>query len=358
MASFIQRFYAHVYINIILEHKYCEVYVYIEKKGVVKEQALERFETQNFEVPKEAIAYIELQERKSPFSYISILNTQLDQGAKKGCSKEHTHDQVLLCTGSKEHPWSVYAKADTLLSLQKRFKGSGVDYIFSPFLFISWFFLQTANNKAQMFIFSLETTMSVAVFQNNQLIFAKQLSIETDDAFETENLEEELSIDALDDVSMDNDDVMLDLDMEIGVHASDGEHLDDLDVLDDLSVDGGDDLDDLDDLDNVDELESFDEHSLDDDEGSLLDESKTSLTGFTKNFKRFEQISRVIHDFYANDDIETSFIENIYIASKLDNHNDLKGYLEDELFVDVVLEVININDQFINLVRKEVQGVS
>ncbi|MDH5465606.1 MAG: hypothetical protein OEW60_08220, partial [Thiovulaceae bacterium] len=73
MAGFLQRFYAKVYINVITESHYVDICIRIEKMGMTKERVSKRFDVFGGVLPKEAIAFMEKYERKSPFSYISVL---------------------------------------------------------------------------------------------------------------------------------------------------------------------------------------------------------------------------------------------------------------------------------------------
>ncbi len=97
MAGFLQRFYAKVYINVIVESHYVDICIRIEKMGMTKDRINQRFDVFGGVIPNEAIRFMEKYERRSPFSYISVLNPIHNQGAKFGCSAEGM--QKNICTG-------------------------------------------------------------------------------------------------------------------------------------------------------------------------------------------------------------------------------------------------------------------
>jgi hypothetical protein len=87
-------------------------------------------------------------------------------------------------------------------------------------------------------------------------------------------------------------------------------------------------------------------------------EDAPSLSGFSRNFKRFEHIQDSIHDFYHNSDVESAFIEDVYVLDPYDDCKDLQGYLEDELFVAVHFNNFNLQEILLSLAKNEVKDAS
>ncbi|MDH5465212.1 MAG: hypothetical protein OEW60_06245, partial [Thiovulaceae bacterium] len=318
-------------------------------------------------LPKEAISFMEKYERKSPFSYISVLNPITSQGAKFGCSGEGLQNTIWFCTKPKNHktPWLVYADAAEINGIQKRFKHSGIDFIFSPFLLIEPQFKEVRSSKAKMFIVLLEQTITMAVFQNGQLLFGKQDSIDHDE--HDLDMEEELILD----VEGNESRTGLELDInEIDSLDSLDDESDDLESLE--TLEDLDDLDNLDDLDDNDELGEFTADTLDmqeetdsveeissaeDAEKELMAEDN-ALSGFSINFKRFELIQDALQEFYRQSDVKSSFIEEIFLSDRDDSCKDLMSYLEDELFVKVKYSKIDLENKFLAIVKQEVRNAT
>lgn len=370
MAGLLQRLYSKVYINVIVENHYADISVHIEKMGRTIKDKKRRFEINEGKLTQEITHYIEKNERKSPFSYISVLNPAAEQGARKGCSSEGMKDKIWLCVGKKRNPWSIYVDTSFLQSVQKQFSVTGVDFIFSPFSMMASRCKEIKTDKAQMFVMVLEQSMSIAVFKNGYLEFARHHSLEEKHGEFDMDDDADLMLD--DDLSLDEaDDSSMDLDLEINIDEAEAEGVDSLEELDDLEglddLDGLDELDELDELDGLGEdepLESFTEMEEEEQPQQLLDEadvdedSSSSLSGFSRNFKRFELIQNTIHEFYHAGDIESSFIEDIFIVDPNDDAKDLQGYLEDELFVTVHYRDIDIHEALLSLARDEVKDAS
>ena len=247
MAGFLQRFYAKVYINVIVENHYADVSVRMEKMGRTLKDKKQRFEIKKGVLTKEVTDFIERNERKSPFSYISVLNPVLLQGAYKGCSGENIKDNRSLCVGNKKRPWSIFTDLNTVRTVQNKFKTTGLDFIFSPYSIIANT-KEIKNNKAQLFILALERSMSVSVFRDGTLEFAKQVSFdEQDNEFDMSDEVADLLLE---------DDLILNEEGGISIDLNADEESDEEDDMELEDLEG---LEDLDELDNLDELDSLDE---------------------------------------------------------------------------------------------------
>jgi hypothetical protein len=374
VAGFLQKFYAQVYITVIVENHYADVSIRVEKMGRLIKEKQRRFEITGGTLSKEVTNYIERAERKSPFSYIAVLNPVSQQGAMAGCSQENMSDKVSLCIGNKKRPWSIFVDAAYLQGVQKKFAVTGIDFIFSPFSIIPLSTKEIKEDKAQLFVFVLEKMMSIAVFRRGTLEFAKHVSLE-EPLNEFDMGDDDLMLD--DDLSMDDDgDLELEMDIEEDTVEAKEEGLEDLDALEDL--DGLDELDELDGLDELDDLDELDELGEDEALEDFTDESdpvneteelteelemeeeagSASLSGFSRNFRRFEHIQESIHDFYHNSDLESSFIEDVYVLDPYEDCEDLRAYLEDELFVSVHFKNFNLQEMLLVLSKNEVKDAS
>jgi hypothetical protein len=365
--GFIEKLYAKVYINVVIENIYANVYVTVEKMGRTILQETKHFDIEKGELSKELIHYIERFERKSPFSYVSVLNSRLEQGATAQCESDKLKDQAWLCLGSKNNPWAITVDTATLQNIQKQFKSTGIDYIFSPYSVVAIATKEIKKDKAQMFVLILEKSMSVSVFRNGSLEFAQQFSLEEEhNEFDLDGDDDDLMLDAADETM----DLNIDLDSDLSMY-SDEEALDDLEGLDDLDdhddLEGLEDLDDLEGLEDLDELgddEVISDFSDDDEDAEMEEEtedeeeSEISLSGFSRNFKRFELIQEGIHQFYHAGDVESSFIEDVYLLDPYEDCSDLSSYLEDELFVTVHFRKPDLDQILTALAKSEIKDAS
>ncbi len=363
MASFLRRFYPKVYITIIMESYYCDVYARVEKAGSVKNEERKRFEIQKYQISEEVRQFIERYERKSPFSYTTLLNPGKKQGAIPSCTYTGHKEDVVLCLGSKKKPWALYSNAQELLDIQHRFKKVGLDFIIAPFALLSELYQSYHTAEARMFALVLEKKIAVCVFQDKVMLFARYYDLEADEDEEIDEfaLEEDSAHLALDEEPLEETNKDLDLDLDINIDSLDESPMDDLDAPEDLeSLEGLDSLDEIDDLDNLDEEEALTDFQEDDSdeakeaEAELLEEEQ-SLEGFSINYKRFETLQTAMHDFYHLSDIESSFIEEIFLTGEVGDCQDLKAYLEDELFVKVETKPIEVHQSLLKLVKEEVK---
>lgn len=93
--------------------------------------------------------------RKSPLSYISLLDPSLSQGAAPTCSSQEMKKFCDL--GEYEHicvdeQWAYYTQKLDLLEIQGRYKKTGLDFIFSPFLILKKF-LKIRSKMIYLYIF-------------------------------------------------------------------------------------------------------------------------------------------------------------------------------------------------------------
>jgi hypothetical protein len=69
-------------------------------------------------------------------------------------------------------------------------------------------------------------------------------------------------------------------------------------------------------------------------------------------------IQKCLQEYYEDERYENEFIETVYIADGTDGNEDLKRYLEEELFLNVIIRKINLNDELLALTQEEVRCAS
>jgi hypothetical protein len=296
--------------------------------------------------------YIEEMVDASPYFYISTLNLLPNQGAYAGCSKLvplHHEDVVGIQTLCRQKEWTQYASYDELYLLRQHYSSVGLDFIFSPFSMIEHYFADKIKNTLALYAFGMEDFFSVAIFDNGKLEYAHYfttahsnslgISEEADSSMEFSH---SASDEHLDDNSINLDDI---------------EELEDLDLLDDL-----DSLGDIADLDSLDEVSEFSEDVLTPEELRIekernIDAIKSNLDASSAEYQRFEFIQTLLHRFYLSDECQNRFIETICIADGDNGGDELKRYLEEELFLNVLIRRVNVCEGINALAILEEEGL-
>jgi len=358
LSKVIERLYLKVFVGIVIMQEKCDVVIEIVRGDDVNERISESFETT---VVNEAmVEFIEPYLAESPFYYVALLNPIKKQGALPTClerkAKEFidTSTAITLC---QDRRWMVYADKPELDVLKKQYQAIGFDFIFSPFLVIKYFFHDKISNDHALFVLTEENAISVSVFYEGNLLFAQYIPIEDEllrdiDVSDATSLSFELEDDDLDE----------------GIELDDINAIEDLDGLDDLNdiedLDGLDDLNDIEDLDTLDEIEDFSDVPAGADERvaqeqrSEVQNEVSSLEGFNHDFKRFQLIQSALQSFYSDPKYENRFIESVYIADSCSVSDDLKYYLEEELFLKVYIRRIELAAEIVDLAKADVQYAS
>jgi hypothetical protein len=244
----------------------------------------------------------------------------------------------------------VYAEKSELTALQKRFKSNGLDFIFSPFLILSHFFKEKLEGKTSLFVLIQKDDLSLSIFNEGKLLFAKHFNLSKSDDNQSSNKEETHAIDESLDFDEDEED-------GLSINLDDIDALEELDALDDL-----DNLQDLDDLDDIDDIEDFEESLNEAVEQSeiALEEAKTKhdskIDNFGEEYKNFQLIQVALNEFYSDEKYNNQFVEEIYIASAEESSQDLVKFLEEELFVSVYKRTIELEKELVEMAIREVNS--
>jgi len=349
----IESLYLKVYVGIVVSHNKSDVIIEMVKGSQSVKNSSKSFLTT--EVNDEMLEYINLAISESPFFYIALLNSSKHQGAIPTCSTKKADAYTDISTSKTlcyKKRWMLYASKPDLDSYQKRYKSFGLDFIFSPYILLDRFFTDKIDGAMALYVLVQEDLLSLAIFQNNELLFASHFDVE-------ESVEEAL-------ISEDEKEtISLDFNIE-GEGIDEGIHLDDIDAIDELDdLDSLDNFDDIEDLDSIDDIEEFaeveevakpTEANLDELESEETEVSM--LESFNEDYQRFTLIQRSLQQFYADTTIDNAFIEHVYIADAIGVSEDLKRYLEEELFLSVVIREMNRSKELLELAKEEAHYAS
>ena len=346
----IESLYLKVFVGIVVSHNKSDVIIEMVKGTQSIKRSTKSFLTT--EVNDEMREYIELATAESPFFYIALLNHSKFQGAIPTCSGKKAADYADLSTSKTvcyKKRWMVYASKPDLDTFEKRYKSFGLDFIFSPFILLERFFNDKVEGTMALYVLVQEDLLSLTIFEKNELLYASHFDVE-------ESVEEALISDD------EKNTISLDFDIE-GEGVDEGIHLDDIDAIDELDeLDSLDNFDDIEDLDAIDDIEEFAEVEevtkaaetpLDAVDNADVDENM--LESFNEDYQRFTLLQRALQQFYANTKVDNAFIEHVYIADAIGVSEDLKRYLEEELFLSVVIREMDRTRELIELTKDEAQ---
>lgn len=334
LSKFFESLYLKVFVNIIVERSKSIVFIETANKNGVVDSVEESFNT--ISLNDGMCEFISAYTSESPFNYISILDKSLSQGVAPTCSSKDistycdTSSSKHLCYGDK---WSFYTSKLSIHAIEKEYSKTGVDFVFSPFVVLARFFRDKIDSNMAMFILLEDNFVTLSVFDNSQLLYAKHLDMEH---YKDSN-----------DLLMDDNEVQeIELDMDDGID------------LDDMEVEDLDDFADIEDLDSLEDLDEFsDAKDIDEEFQESLDEPQSvkEVDGFNEDYQRYLLIQSSINDFYKNSKYKSQFIESTYIADGVGVSGDLKRYLEEEMFLNVYIRSMDLGAEICELAKAELK---
>jgi hypothetical protein len=274
---------------------------------------------------------------ESPFHYISVLDKTSSQGASPTCLTNEM-DKYFDKSSSKylcyNNSWAYYTSKIDIHSLEKEYARLGIDFIFSPFVVLAKFFKDKIDTNMAMFILIEDTFVTLGIFDNSELLYAKHLDMEHDKDSDELLMEDQ-----------DSNDIELDLAINNEMD------------LDELGTDELDNLGDIEDLDSLDDIDEFsDAKDIEEELQEQLEELPArEIDSFNEDYQRFLLIQGAINDFYRNNKNASNFIESTYIADGVGVGGDLKRYLEEEMFLNVYVRSMDLNAEICELAKAELK---
>jgi len=337
LGKFFESLYSKVFVNIVVDRSQSTVYIELCSKDKVLNSYEEVFTTNS--LSSDMLDFISTYTAESPYHYISILDKSATQGAVPTCSKNkisYYEDVSTLEYKCFNKNWTYFTSQEDLYALERSYEELGIDFIFSPFVLLAHFFEDKINDHTAMFILIEDSFISLSVFEDGKLLFSEHLDLE-----HTEN----------DELLMyeDTDDEDISIDMDDGIDLEDIDAIDDLDSLDDFG-----DIEDLDSIEDIDEFaESKDIEEEFNESVSEEDMPVNEADGFNEDYQRFALIQSSVNAFYKDERYDSVFIESVYIADGVGVSNDLKRYLEEEMFLSVYIRHVDLATKVCELAKSE-----
>lgn len=332
----LERLFQKIFVAIVPAHNGHDIHTIVTKNKKVLFKEQRHFDG---ETPSNGmIRYIQETIDPSPYFYISTLNLKNNQGAYIGCSKPavlmHNQDLVGIQTLCRESAWTQYASQEEIYEIRHHYDSIGIDFIFSPFSMIEYYFADKIKHTLALYAFAMGDIFSIAIFDGGVLEYAHHYSTALKDTIEMEDeITTSLAFAAPANVNEIDDNA---------INLDDIEELEDLDLLDDL-----DSLSDIADLDELDEVSEFSEDVLTPEEIRVerersMGEIKNQIDSSSDEYLRFELIQKTLQRFYQSDECQNRFVETVCIADGGNGGDELKRYLEEELFLNVLVRRVNI----------------
>ena len=338
MFNILESLYSKVLVSIIRKSDSSDVYIEVCSRTTVLEHAKESFETTSLD--EKMLDFIHTYTKESPYFYITILDPSDAQGAIPTCDKvrlEYYHDMSTSEYKFHDKKWTFYTSKTDLYEIEKIYADIGVDFIFSPISLLTNFFKDKIDTNMALYILVQKDSLTLAIFENSMLLFSEHLNL--DFYSETLSSPEDEEIDLGSEESIDLEDI----DMSEG--------LDDLDELDEL--------DDFADIEDLDSLEDIDDFSQDQDIEEVFYEAEDELAEeesadhFNDDYQRYALIQASLGRYYNSDKYKSEFIENIYIADAVGVSQELKRYLEEEMFLNVYVRTIELSAELAEITKME-----
>jgi len=331
LSKILETLYTKVFINIIVGDSKSVVYLEVVSKDEVISSESESFKTNILST--DMYTYIKSCISKSPYYYIAILDKSANQGAVPTCNDTKRYiDTTVLNTICIDKEWTCYTSQDDIKDLKYEYQSVGLDFIFSPFSILSKFFKDKINSSLSIFTLLEEKNISLCVFNNGKLLYAEYLHKKIFSE------EDSLMMDTI--VEDDDEDMSLDFD---------GINLDDLDA--DESMTSLEDFGDIEDLSTDIDIEEFSEAQ---EIKEIAEEKEISVDDINDDYNKFIMIQDSINNFYHDDKYDSEFVESIFIADSIGISSDLKKYLEEEMFLNVVVRKIGLEKELSDMARAEI----
>ncbi len=337
LGKIFESLYVKVFVNIVVKRFSTVVYIETDGKKGLQRSAEEEFEV--LELDEKMHDLITAFTKESPYNYVSVLDMSQSQGAVPTCKKnriEYYTDVEDIEFRCHNNAWAYYTARENLTSIRKKYAAIGVDYIFSPFSILSYFFKDKIDGTLAMYILVQESFLSLAIFENSQLLYAHHLDMMKKEDFDGIHLEDD-----------ENDGDLL-------LGEDDAIDLDDI-SLDDTEPGELEDFANIEDLDSIEDINEFSENQ--DIEEELMESTDTleeaDETQFNEDYQRFTLIQGSVGEFYKDPRYESRFVENVYVADAVGVTKEFKKYLEEEMFFNVYVRRTDLALEVCELAKEE-----
>jgi len=332
-----QKYLSNIFISIIQQEKEWIIYSKVVKKGAIKDKLTEKFESQERDsVPKKMQKYLEKLQEDYSFAYTALFLDSMGQGAINGTTakdfEKNSVDMKNVTHFAVDKKWTLYASFIDIKWAKKLFENVGLDFIYSPFMVQNTLIkAQKIKEKPTLYILNHETSVTISIYENANLLFGAFFKTTTDDNLEDDeedwdNAKEEEGVEDL-----------VELDTMYDAEMGTLEELDDLDINEEST--------------DFEEVESngSDLGHFDGEEES--DDSDLELYG--RDVILYKFLVSSLKEFYKNPIYRSDFVDTIVIFDGYEMSSELIDMIENDLLMDIEMNKINISETLCDMSIKE-----
>ncbi len=337
MTKVFQKYISNIFISIVQRGGEWIVYSEVVKNGILKD----RF-SKNFDIKESDSISLKMQEylnsfqEEYNFAYLALFLDSMGQGAINGTTaidfEKNSVDMKNVTHLGVDKNWSVYASFIDLNWVKKLFSKVGLDFIYSPFVLqYSLMKKEGLKERPTLYILNHQDSIVITIYEKSNLLFGAYFKATTDDGLSSSGVDDWESVQEEESIG---DVIELD-DME------DMEELEDLSELDVIAS----------------ENKGFEETKPDDFDLGRFDGEDVAQDSCLELFGRevliYKYLTSSLEEFYKNPLYKSSFIDTVVIYDGYEVSSDLIGMIEDELFMDIEMNKIDISKAICKMARQE-----
>lgn len=307
--GFFRKFVTTAYVGIVMDSDRCDVHIKVYKGTKQIKTETHTLRMEDGQLSRVGLQFLNSLYKKYYFVYAGTLLLTINQGAINGFGRQCLEDHEIRQTGTKiidvDKVWTFYSSEADLVLLQDRFKPiGGLDAIFSSFSVID----KLKEEGCHIYILKLNGFATVAVFDNDELMYGNFFMFVPKEVSFDEGLITEGDHESSHDSGMDDDD-------------------------DPFAVMG--------DMDEATEMTESDTVQI----ASL--EKDTKLIEFTKN---------CLNSYYKEPVYKAKFVDKVFVLDPYNESEAFKALAEEELLLPIEIKHISLCEAICSLTLEEVKA--
>ncbi len=304
-------------IGIVLEEDKCGIYVKKIRNEKITYSNIKYFNIESKDdLSKEIVSYLNVLQDEHEQTYVALFLNTLGQGAICGCGKE-AFDKFGVDSKSVkgvciDKDFTIYASVIDINWADKVFKKVGLDFIFSPFLILnSYVKKDISSDEVKLYILNTSNGLTMMIMAGKKFLYGSFFNL----AIEEDVLLEDFESSSSEALDVDNEEIFEELDLD--------------DVDDDVSMM------------NIDEVVDYEEDIL-----------QNTLSEKDRRFVKYLDAS--LKEFYSSENYDSEFVSSVKIYDCAGMNEDVIKHIENELFLDISAENINLLEAIVEISKKEV----
>jgi hypothetical protein len=308
-------------ISIVLEEKRCNIYIKKIKNSKTIHTEKKSYDIESKErLTPQIVDYLNQSQEMHEQTYVALFLNTLGQGAISGCNSGAYEKFGVDKKGVKsiciDNKFTIYASLIDINWVDKIFQNVGLDFIFSPFLVLNSFIKDDKDNlkdeEVKLYILNTNNGLTIMIVNRKKFLYGSFFNLAKEDNLLYEDFES-ASIDEVDELEEE--------------------------LFDEFDID--EDSEEIEDMQEFDDSIEFDNTDIDE--------------GLSQQDARFvKYLDASLKEFYHSDLYESSFINSVKIFDDAGINDGVIKHIENELFLDISAENINILEAVCDIAEEEV----